>query len=95
MPAFDVAAIRARFPALRREHEGTPVVFLDSPGGTQVPDPVIDAVTGYYRTMNANSGGSFVTSTTSDAMAGAAHAGVAAFLGAGSEAGLGGYQAAR
>jgi len=82
MPAFDIAAIRARFPALRREHEGRPVVFLDGPGGTQVPDPVIDAVTGYYRTMNANSGGSFVTSQASDAMANAAHAAVADLLGA-------------
>jgi len=82
MPAFDVAAIRALFPALRREQEGRPVVFLDGPGGTQVPDPVIDAVTGYYRTMNANSGGSFVTSRASDGMADAAHASVAAFLGA-------------
>ncbi|HEY4945075.1 MAG TPA: cysteine desulfurase-like protein [Candidatus Limnocylindrales bacterium] len=82
MPAFDVAATRARFPALRREHEGRPVVFLDGPGGTQVPDPVIDAVTGYYRTMNANSGGSFVTSQASDAMANAAHAAVADLLGA-------------
>ena len=83
MPAFDVAAIRARFPALRREQDGSPVVFLDGPGGTQVPEPVIDAVAGYYRTMNANSGGSFVTSQASDAMADAAHAAVADFLGAG------------
>ncbi len=82
MPAFDVAAIRARFPALRREQDGRPVVFLDGPGGTQVSEPVIDAVTGYYRTMNANSGGSFVTSQASDAMADAAHAAVAAFVGA-------------
>lgn len=84
MPAFDVAAIRALFPALRREQDGRPVVFLDGPGGTQVPERVIDAVTGYYRTMNANSGGSFVTSRATDAMAGAAHAAVATFLGAAS-----------
>ena len=84
MPAFDVAAIRAQFPALRRQQDGRPVVFLDGPGGTQVPDRVIDAVAGYYRTMNANSGGSFVTSRASDSMAEAAHAAVAAFLGAGS-----------
>jgi len=82
MPAFDVAAIRAQFPALRREQDGRPVVFLDGPGGTQVPDRVIDAVTGYYRTMNANSGGSFVTSRATDVMADAAHAAVANFLGA-------------
>ncbi len=86
MPAFDVAAIRAEFPALHRQQDGRPVVFLDGPGGTQVPDRVIDAVTGYYRSMNANSGGSFVTSRASDAMAAAAHEAVAAFLGAASPA---------
>jgi cysteine desulfurase family protein (TIGR01976 family) len=84
MPAFDVAAIRAQFPALRRQQDGRPVVFLDGPGGTQVPERVIDAVTGYYRTMNANSGGAFVTSQASDAMAAAAHEGVASLLGAAS-----------
>ena len=81
MPAFDVAAIRAQFPALRREQDGRPVVFLDGPGGTQVPQRVIDAVTDYYRTMNANSGGSFVTSRATDALSDAAHAAVATFLG--------------
>ena len=82
MPAFDVAAIRAQFPALRREQDGRPVVFLDGPGGTQVPERVIDAVTGYYRTMNANSGGSFITSRATDALSEVAHAAVATFLGA-------------
>ena len=44
MPAFDVDALRAEFPALAREQDGRPVVFLDGPGGTQVPQRVIDAV---------------------------------------------------
>ncbi len=82
MPAFDVAAIRGQFPALRRQQDGRPVAFLDGPGGTQVPERVIDAVSGYYRTMNANSGGPFVTSQATDALAESAHAAVAAFLGA-------------
>ena len=82
MPAFDVAAIRAQFPALRREQDGRPVVFLDGPAGRRSRKGVIDAVTGYYRTMNANSGGSFVTSRATDAMADATHAAVADFLGA-------------
>ncbi len=77
MPPFDVEAVRAQFPALRRLQDGRPVVFLDGPGGTQVPDRVIDAVAGYYRTMNANSGGAFITSQATDALAAAAHAGVA------------------
>ncbi len=84
MPAFDVDALRAEFPALARQHDGRPAIFLDGPGGTQVPQRVIDAVSGYYRDMNANSGGAFETSARSDAMAEEAHAAVADFLGAAS-----------
>ena len=67
-PAFDVEALRAEFPALRREQDGRPVAFLDGPGGTQVPQRVIDAVTDYYTHTNANAGGAFVTSEASDAI---------------------------
>jgi len=84
VPTFDVDALRAEFPALAREQAGRPVVFLDGPGGTQVPQRVIDAVTGYYREMNANAGGAFTTSELSDAVAAEAHAAVADFLGAAS-----------
>jgi cysteine desulfurase family protein (TIGR01976 family) len=82
MPAFDVDALRAQFPALARQHDGRPAVFLDGPGGTQVPERVIDAVAGYYRETNANSGGAFATSERTDAMADEAHAAVADLLGA-------------
>jgi cysteine desulfurase family protein (TIGR01976 family) len=84
MLAFDVDALRAEFPGLAREHDGRPAVFLDGPGGTQVPQRVIDAVSRYYREMNANSGGTFTTSEQTDAMANEAHAAVADFLGAAS-----------
>lgn len=84
MPPFDVDALRAEFPALAREQDGRPVAFLDGPGGTQVPQRVIDAVAGYYRDMNANAGGAFRTSELSDAMVDEAHAAVADFLGAAS-----------
>jgi len=84
MPAFDVDALRAEFPALARVQDGQPAVFLDGPGGTQVPQRVIDAVTAYYRDTNANSGGAFTTSLESDAMTDEAHAAVADFLGAAS-----------
>jgi cysteine desulfurase family protein (TIGR01976 family) len=80
-PAFDVDALRAEFPALAREQDGRPVVFLDGPGGTQVPQRMIDAVAGYLRDTNANAGGAFRTSELSDAMANEAHAAVADFLG--------------
>lgn len=53
------------------------MVFLDGPGGTQVPQAVIDAVAGYYREMNANDGGAFSTSVASTAMGHEAHVAVA------------------
>jgi cysteine desulfurase family protein (TIGR01976 family) len=84
MPVFDVDALRTQFPAFARQQDGRPAVFLDGPGGTQVPQRVIDAVAGYYRDMNANSGGAFTTSEATDAMAAEAHAAVADFLGAAS-----------
>jgi cysteine desulfurase family protein (TIGR01976 family) len=86
MPAFDVDALRAEFPALAREEHGRPVAFLDGPGGTQVPQRVIDAVVGYYRDSNANTDGAFATSRRSDEIVAEAHAAVADFLGAGSPA---------
>jgi cysteine desulfurase family protein (TIGR01976 family) len=82
MATFDVEALRARFPALGLTHDGRPMVFLDGPGGTQVPDTVIEAVADYYRTSNANSGGDFLTSRRSDAIVEAAHAALADLLGA-------------
>jgi cysteine desulfurase family protein (TIGR01976 family) len=84
MTSFDPTPLRAHFPALGQEQGGRPLVYLDGPGGTQVPRSVIDAVSGYYREMNANEGGAFVTSRRSDAMAAEAHAAVADLLGAAS-----------
>jgi cysteine desulfurase family protein (TIGR01976 family) len=83
-PPFDVDALRAQFPALRRQQNGQPVAFLDGPGGTQVPQRVIDAVVHYYNETNANADGAFTTSELSDAMTAEAHAAVADFLGASS-----------
>ncbi len=74
---FDVAAVRARFSALAR-----PTAFFDGPGGTQVPDSVIEAMASYLREANANLGGQFETSRRSDAIVGAAHERAAQFLGA-------------
>jgi cysteine desulfurase family protein (TIGR01976 family) len=62
----DLSAVRERFPGLSRTEGGRPVVFADAPGGTQVPQSVIDAVAGYLRDWNANLGGAFATSRRSD-----------------------------
>lgn len=82
MPVRDLAACRADFPALQRTVDGRPLAFLDGPAGTQVPRQVIEAITAYYTTCNANTHGAFVTSRESDAVNWAAREAVAAFLGA-------------
>jgi len=79
---LDVDTIRSEFPSLRLAQDGRPVVFLDGPGGTQVPQRVIDAVTDYYLTSNANDGGAFATSERSDAIVRDARAAVADLYGA-------------
>ncbi len=79
--ALDVDALRARFPALSRPHGDRPLAFFDGPGGTQVPDTVIEAVAGYYRDSNANTGGRFATSAASDAILAEAHDAVGDLLG--------------
>lgn len=82
MPEFDVDALRARFPALSIEQDGRPVVLFDGPGGTQVPDTVIEAVSRYYRESNANHDGTFLTSRRSDAVVDDAHQALADLLNA-------------
>jgi cysteine desulfurase family protein (TIGR01976 family) len=72
-----VESVRAQFGALERD-----LVFFDAPGGTQVPDSVIDAIAGYLRDENANLGGPFETSRLSDALIERAHAAAAGFLNA-------------
>ncbi len=84
MIAFDVEALRRRFPALAIEDRGRPVALFDGPGGTQVPDSVIAAIGDYYRTSNANHDGPFLTSRRSDATVDEAHQAMADMLGAAS-----------
>jgi len=72
IPTLDVPALRAQFPALGRTVGDHPAVFLDGPGGTQSPLPVIDAMSGYLRRGSSNHGGPFLTSREADATAEAA-----------------------
>ena len=73
---------RKQFPALSRLHEGKPLIFLDGPAGTQVPNQVIDAISGYYRTSNANLHGAFITTQETDNMLDQTRQAVSHFLGA-------------
>lgn len=84
MTPFDVEAIRRRFPALAVEVAGRPVALFDGPGGTQVPDTVIEAIGRYYRESNANAGGAFTTSERNDAVVAEAHQAMADMIGAAS-----------
>jgi cysteine desulfurase family protein (TIGR01976 family) len=62
MHAFPIDWVRSQFPSLELSVEGRPAIFLDAPGGTQVPTAVTRAVRDYYRKNNSNVGGRFVTS---------------------------------
>ncbi len=80
--AEDCSRCRRDFPSLSRTVDGIPLAFLDGPAGTQVPEPVIEAIAGYYRTSNANSHGEFPTSRETDRLLDSTRETVAAFLGA-------------
>jgi cysteine desulfurase family protein (TIGR01976 family) len=73
--------IRGQFPALAQDVNGRPVIFLDGPGGTQVPRRVIDAVGNYLARSNANTHGGFATSRRTDETIAAARGAVADLLG--------------
>jgi cysteine desulfurase family protein (TIGR01976 family) len=78
--ALDIAAVRGRFSALDRG-----LAFFDGPGGTQVPDEVVEAIAAYLRGSNANLGGPFETSRRSDLLIGEARRAAAGFLGCGAD----------
>src|SRR5271163_2993114 len=83
--ALDLTRIRAQFPALSQTVNGHPAAFLDGPGGTQVPQRVIDAISGYLSRDNANTGGAYATSRNTDAMLAEARAAMADFLNCGAD----------
>jgi cysteine desulfurase family protein (TIGR01976 family) len=82
MPSIDLSPVRSQFPALTLKDAGRPPVFFDGPGGTQVPQRVIDAVSRYLAYTNANHGGPFRISRESDAVLVAAHEAMEDFLNA-------------
>ncbi|MCW3065858.1 MAG: cysteine desulfurase family protein [Solirubrobacterales bacterium] len=78
--ALDVAAVRARFPALAR-----PLAYLDGPGGSQVPEDVIEAIGACLRDANSNLDGAFATSTAATAIVARAREAAARFTGSAPE----------
>ena len=82
MQMFDLSYVRSQFPALTRTTNGYPVAYLDGPGGTQVPQRVLDAVHEYLSTHNCNIHGVFASSEETDAIIENAREALADFLGA-------------
>jgi cysteine desulfurase family protein (TIGR01976 family) len=78
---LDLSSLRSKFPALQEKVNGSPAVFLDAPGGTQVPQAVIDAISKYLATSNSNVHGPFLTSRRTDEVIEEAHTAAADLLG--------------
>lgn len=74
---LDIDTIRSQFPALKSQ-----AIFFDNPGGTQVPQAVIDRMSDYLIQLNANHGGAFATSRASDELLAEARSAAADFLAA-------------
>ena len=81
LPIFDVDWCRRQFPGLARTVNGHRAAFFDGPGGSQVPERVIETVSEYLRHTNANHAGLFATSRESDVLLDGAHRAVADLLG--------------
>jgi len=78
---LDLTWVRSQFPSLAQTVNGNPAVFLDGPGGTQVPQRVIDAISDYLTQSNANTCGAYATSRRTNAVIDEARAAMADFLG--------------
>src|SRR3954469_6051740 len=76
------STIRNQFPSLQRKHNGNPLVYIDGPAGTQVPQSVIDSIVHYYSNSNANTHGSFITTNETDKVIMGMREAMATFLGA-------------
>ena len=75
--SFDVAAVRARYPALADGH-----AYLDGAAGTQVPVAVIEAIAAAYQAGMGNLGGAFAASARSGEIVAGARAAIADLVGA-------------
>src|SRR5258706_4092495 len=76
------SSVRSQFPSLLRKYNNQPLIYLDGPAGTQVPQSVIDAISGYYSTSNSNTHGAFVTAQETDQLIDGMRERMAALIGA-------------
>jgi cysteine desulfurase family protein (TIGR01976 family) len=74
---LDVSVVRAQYPALADGY-----AYLDGAAGTQLPEPVIEAIRGAHRSGLGNAGGAFPASKRSDAITAECRAALADLAGA-------------
>ncbi len=79
--ALDLSWIRSQFPSFVEKVNGHPVAYFDGPGGTQVPQRVIDAISDYLKHANANTCGAYLTSRRTNQVIADARAAMADFFG--------------
>jgi cysteine desulfurase family protein (TIGR01976 family) len=79
--ALDLHWIRSQFPSFAERVNGHPAAFLDGPGGTQVPQRVIEAISNYLKHSNANTNGAYATSYRTNETIAAARSAMADFFG--------------
>jgi cysteine desulfurase family protein (TIGR01976 family) len=78
---LDLPWIRAQFPSFAEKVNGHPAAYFDGPGGTQVPQRVIDAISNYLKHSNANTNGAYATSYRTNETIAAARSAMADFFG--------------
>lgn len=80
--SFDLDSVRAQFPALSLTDDGSPRIYFDNPGGTQVSQMAVDRMRDCLVQSNANVHGRFQTSKDVDAVIADAHKAIADLLNA-------------
>jgi cysteine desulfurase family protein (TIGR01976 family) len=79
--ALDLSWIRSQFPSFAETVNGHPAAYFDGPGGTQVPQRVIDAISDYLKHANANTCGAYLTSRRTNEVIADARVAMADFFG--------------
>ncbi len=81
-PTLPIEEVRSRFPALHRREEGRVVAYLDGPGGTQMPQIVIEAMASVLENGISNLGGGYGPSIAADEVTASGRRAMADFLNA-------------
>jgi cysteine desulfurase family protein (TIGR01976 family) len=79
--SLDLSWIRSQFPSFAEKVNGHPAAYFDGPGGTQVPQRVIDAISDYLKHANANTCGAYLTSRRTNQVIADARTAMADFFG--------------